>query len=104
MKKPNLFTGIPAIFMIVTTIAALGYTAYATLFIAFTRSGTLAYGSAVAGIIAVILTILGIVLAWDGQKAYRSLKLGGGGGGGRRVSVRSAAATDLSAASNRLRQ
>jgi len=78
MKKPNLFTGIPAVFMIITTIVALAYTAYATLFIAITRTGTLAYGSAVAGIIAVILTILGIILAYDGQKAFRALKVGGG--------------------------
>ena len=76
MKKPNIFTGIPAIFMIVTTIVALAYTAYATLFIAFTRSGVLAYGSGVAGVIAVILTILGIVLAYDGLKAFRAIKPG----------------------------
>jgi carbon starvation protein len=75
MKKPSVFTGLPAIFMIVTTIFALAYTAYATLFIAFTRAGILAAGSAVAGILSVILTILGIVLGYDGLKAYRSLKL-----------------------------
>ncbi len=101
MKKPNIFTGIPAIFMIVTTIFALGYTAYATLFIAATKTGNLAYGSAVAGVIAIILTVLGLLLAYDGQKAYRSLRMGGGAGGGRRVTVRSTASTDLSAASNR---
>jgi carbon starvation protein len=77
MKKPNVFTGLPAIFMIVTTIFALAYTAYATLFIAFTRAGILAAGSAVAGVLSVILTILGIVLGYDGLKAYRSLKLEG---------------------------
>jgi len=73
MKKPSLFTGIPAIFMLGTTIVALAYTSYATLFIAITRTGNLAYGSGVAGVIALILTILGIVLAWDGGKAYRSI-------------------------------
>ncbi|HMK83500.1 MAG TPA: carbon starvation CstA family protein [Candidatus Bathyarchaeia archaeon] len=77
MKKPNLFTGIPAVFMIVTTIFALGYTAYATLFIAVTRTGVLSYGSGVAGVIAVILTILGIVLGYDGLKAYGAIKTGG---------------------------
>ncbi len=100
MKRPNIFTGIPAVFMIVTTIVALGYTAYATLTIAITRSGNLAYGSGVAGVIAVILTILGIVLAYDGQKAYRALRVGGGSGGGRRVGIRSTAATDLDTANN----
>ena len=81
MKRPRIFTGIPAIFMIVTTIVALGYTAYATLFIAVTRTGTVAYGSAVAGGIAVILTILGLVLAYDGQKAYRAISAGRSVGG-----------------------
>jgi carbon starvation protein len=93
MKKPNLFTGIPAIFMIVTTIFALGYTAYATLFIAFTRSGVLASGSAVAGVIAVILTILGIVLAYDAQKAYRAIKAGPGPSGATPTSLSAAATT-----------
>lgn len=76
MKKPTIFTGIPTIFMIVTTIVALAYTAYATLFIAFTRSGVLAYGSGIAGVIAIILTILGIVLGYDGLKAFRAIKPG----------------------------
>jgi carbon starvation protein len=76
MKKPTIFTGIPTIFMIVTTIVALAYTAYATLFIAFTRSGVLSYGSGVAGVIAVILTILGIVLGYDGLTAFRAIKPG----------------------------
>lgn len=101
MKKPTLFTGIPAIFMIVTTIVALGYTAYATISIAATTATTtaartnLAYGSAVAGVIAIILTILGIMLAYDGQKAYRALKVTGAGGGGPKVATRSSASTDL---------
>jgi carbon starvation protein len=76
MKKPSIYTGIPAIFMIATTIVALGYVGYATLFIAFTKTGPVQIGGAVAGIIAVILTVLGLVLVYDGQKAYRSLRAG----------------------------
>jgi carbon starvation protein len=94
IKKPNLFTGIPAIFMIVTTIFALAYTAYATLTIATTRSGVLASGSAVAGVIAVILTVLGIVLAYDAQKAYRAIKAGSGPSGAKPAGF-SAAATAI---------
>jgi carbon starvation protein len=76
VKKPNLFTVIPAVFMLVTTIVALGYVAYATLFIAVTRSGNVAYGSGITGVIAIILTALSIVLAYDGGKAYRAIASG----------------------------
>lgn len=98
MKKPTIFTGIPTIFMIVTTIVALAYTAYATLFIAFTRTGVIAYGSGVAGVIAVILTVLGIVLAYDGQKAFRALKADGTPRG--KSSIKFAGAAALPADSN----
>ncbi len=76
VKKRSIFTGIPAIFMIGTTIAALAYTAYATFYIAFTVTGTKAYGSGVAGVIALILTALGLVLAFDSYKAYRNIRTG----------------------------
>jgi carbon starvation protein len=76
LKKPTIFTGIPAIFMIATTITALAYIGYVTLFIAFTKTGPVQIGGAVAGVIAVILTALGLVLAYDGQKAYRSVRVG----------------------------
>jgi carbon starvation protein len=50
IKRPTLFTGVPAIFMLGTTIVALGYTAYATLDIAATSNVALrVYGNAVAG-------------------------------------------------------
>src|SRR5256885_11475435 len=79
-RRRGIFTGKPAIFMLVTTIAALGYTAYATLDIALTTniatSATRAYGSAVAGVIAIILTALGLVLSYDGFKAYRGIRSG----------------------------
>src|SRR3989454_1776420 len=78
IKRNTFLTGIPAIFMLGTTIVALGYTAYATLDIAVNTSTPLKiYGNAVAGGIAVILTILGIVLSYDGFQAYRRIRVGG---------------------------
>src|SRR5438128_301831 len=59
--KRTIFTGVPAVFMIGTTIAALAYTAVATFSIGFTASGVKAYGSGLAGVIATILTVLGLV-------------------------------------------
>jgi carbon starvation protein len=79
IRRPTVFTGIPAIFMIGTTIVALAYTAYATFSIGFTATGVKAYGSDVAGIIATILVILGAILTYDGFKAYRRLRLGATG-------------------------
>src|SRR5207247_8764965 len=92
LKKKSWLTGIPTIFMMVTTIVALGYTAFATLDIAATINVATAttaqklygvdlirIGSGVAGVIAIILTALGLVLAYDGFKAYRNLRGGGTG-------------------------
>src|SRR6184192_1092695 len=77
IRRTTLLTGIPAIFMLGTTIVALGYTAYATLDIAMTTSTPLKiYGNAIAGGIAIILTILGIVLSYDGLRAYRRIRVG----------------------------
>ncbi len=75
IKRPTIFTGVPAIFMLGTTIVALGYTAYATLDIAATSTVALrVYGNAVAGGIALILTALGLVLAYDGFRAFRRIR------------------------------
>ena len=92
LKRKSWLTGIPTIFMMVTTIVALGYTAFATLDIAATINVATAttaqklygvdlirIGSGVAGVIAIILTALGLVLAYDGFKAYRTLRGGGPG-------------------------
>jgi carbon starvation protein len=76
IHRPSLFTGIPTIFMLGTTIPALAYTAYATFSIGTSNSGSLSYGSYAAGVIAVILTVLGLIMTYDGYKAYRSLKAG----------------------------
>jgi carbon starvation protein len=97
MKKPGIYTGIPAIFMIVTTIVALGYVAWATFFIAFTKGQWVV---TIAGVIAVILLALGLVLAYDGQKAYRALRLGGTPSASRTVSSPSTAAAEINTSNN----
>jgi carbon starvation protein len=76
IKRPTYFTGIPALFMLGTTIVALAFTAFATFSIAAANSGIKSYGSDVAGIIATILAILGLVLAYDGYKAFRGIRTG----------------------------
>lgn len=76
IHRPNIFTGLPAIFMLGTTITALFFTAYATFSIGANTTGTQSYGSYVAGVIALVLGILGLVLAYDGFRAYRGLKTG----------------------------
>jgi len=76
IKRSTFFTGIPALFMIITTLVALGYTAYATVSIGFTKSGIQSVGPEIAGVIATILTILGLVLAYDGYNAFRRIRTG----------------------------
>ena len=76
IKRQTVFTGVPAIFMIATMLVALAYTGYATFSIGFAATGTKAYGSVVAGVVATILTILGLILAYDGWKAYRGIRAG----------------------------
>src|SRR5947208_3673874 len=77
LRRTTLLTGIPAVFMLGTTIVALGYTAYATLNVAMTTITPLKiYGKSIAGGMAIILTILGIVLSYDGFHAYRRIRVG----------------------------
>jgi len=69
--KAHRWVSIPAIFMYITTMAALGYTSV-TAFMKI-ATGQLppdrVAGSAVAGVIAVFLIIAAIILAWDGVSA-----------------------------------
>jgi carbon starvation protein len=74
--KAHRWVSIPAIFMYITTIAALGYTSFS----AFMKiaAGQLppdrVAGSAVAGIIAIFLIIAAIILAYDGILAIIKIK------------------------------
>jgi carbon starvation protein len=85
IKRPTIYTGLPALFMIVTTVVALAYTAYATFSIGLSKTGIASYGAEVAGVIATILTILGLILAYDGYGAFRKIRTGSIEGGGATV-------------------
>lgn len=79
-KKPSMYTGIPMIFMMVTTIVALAYTAFATFDVGLfppplatgaARPWYFSVGSLLAGVIAVIMLLLGFVVVGDGYGAFR---------------------------------
>lgn len=77
--KPYLWAGIPAAFMYITTVGALIYTGWTSLQQAISPTTAAAgaaafrFGNAIAGIIAVILVLAALVLAYDGlQSLVRS--------------------------------
>jgi carbon starvation protein len=78
-RKYN-WTFIPGIFMYVTTVAALLYTAYISLFGvkgAFgAESGGLAFqiGNAIAGFIGIFLALAALALAWDGLQSLNKAR------------------------------
>ncbi|MGA2027161.1 MAG: carbon starvation CstA family protein [Syntrophobacteraceae bacterium] len=63
----------PMIFMFVTTVAALLYTSYSLLSKVFSGAvqGEALIGNTLMGVVAVFLVIAALVLAWEGQKAFR---------------------------------
>ena len=67
-KKSWMISGIPGVFMIVTTIAALGYASYQSLSKGFATAAT---GNIVAGIIGVILIIAALIMCLD---IYRAIQ------------------------------
>jgi len=77
--KSYLWAFIPAIFMFVTTVAALLWTAF-TVFRQVANTPNLAInimvGNIAAGIIAILLVLAALILVWDGIKALRRLKTG----------------------------
>jgi carbon starvation protein len=84
--KNYLWAFVPFIFMFITTIAALiitGYNSFAA--IDFAADAGLAIGNIIAGVLAVILIICALILAWDGVQAvmrFRSEMAGAKAGGG----------------------
>ncbi len=77
--KNYLWAFIPAIFMFVTTVAALLWTAFA-VFRQVAATPNLAVnimvGNIAAGVIAILLVLAALILVWDGIKALRKLKTG----------------------------
>lgn len=69
-KKGWMISGIPGIFMIITTIAALGYASYQSLTKGFS-STPIAPGNIAAGIIGVILIIAALIMCVDIYRAFQ---------------------------------
>jgi carbon starvation protein len=70
--RKNTWALYPAIFMIVTTIAALGYLAYKQFETVFTKEGLTGKSITAAvfvGVIAIVLIVAALFLIWDGAKA-----------------------------------
>jgi carbon starvation protein len=67
-RKGWMISGIPGIFMIVTTIAALGYASYQSLTKGFALNLP---GNIVAGTIGVILIIAALIMCYDIYMAFR---------------------------------
>jgi carbon starvation protein len=71
------WTMYPMIFMFVTTVAALLYTAYSVFYQVATTPGLApdkVVGNVIAGAIAVFLVVAALLLAWDGSKVIRTQK------------------------------
>jgi carbon starvation protein len=71
-KKGWMLSGIPGVFMIVTTIAALGFASYQSLTKGF--STPVSPGNIVAGFIGVILIIAALIMCSDIFMAFRRRK------------------------------
>jgi len=75
-----LFTALPMVFMFVTTIGALAFTAY-QLFTKVTQgrvTGGAVVGNMLMAAVAVFLIVAALALAWDGVRAFARLRAGGG--------------------------
>ncbi len=68
-KKGWMISGVPGVFMIITTIAALGYASYQSL----TKTPA-APGNIVAGLIGVILIVAALIMCYDIFGAFRKRK------------------------------
>jgi len=71
--KSYMWTFIPFIFMFVTTIAALLYKAYEAFFLLLPAAKTteVVIAQIIIGIVALVLVIAAVVLAWDSLKAFQ---------------------------------
>jgi len=70
-----LWAMIPMIFMFVTTVAALLYTAYRVLYDVATLPNLTMdkiVGNVIAGAIGILLVVASVILAWDAMRAIRT--------------------------------
>jgi len=73
--KSYAFALYPMIFMYVTTVAALIYKAVTLLGkVLSAEPGPKVVGNTIAGVIAVVLVICALILAYDGYKAFRKYR------------------------------
>jgi len=72
-KKGWAISGIPGLFMIATTISALGYISYLSLLNGFT-SNPVTPGNIVAGFIGVVLIIAALIMCFDIYRAFQRRK------------------------------
>lgn len=68
-KKGWMISGIPGVFMIVTTIAALGYASYQSLTKGF--ASPVSPGNIVAGLIGVVLIVAALIMCVDIYRAFQ---------------------------------
>jgi carbon starvation protein len=82
-QKPYNWAFIPGIFMYITTVAALLYTAWASLQLAFApplpgfAAFAWTFGNIVSGVIGLFLSIAALVLAYDGLQALNRARTAG---------------------------
>jgi len=73
-KRPTIYTVLPMLFMIITTIAALGYLTYATFIRAAAMVGVAKIGNVISGIIAFILLVLALFMCYEGGRAFQRIR------------------------------
>jgi len=75
--KSYLWAFVPFVFMFITTIAALAHTAYVVIDKALNAEGlsaTAVFGSWLAGVIAIVLIVCALVLAYDSLQAIQKYR------------------------------
>jgi carbon starvation protein len=80
--RPAVFTAIPMVFMFVTTVGALAFTAYQLLSKVMQGkvSGGAVVGNTLMALVAVFLIAAALSLAWDGVRAFLRLRREGTAG------------------------
>jgi carbon starvation protein len=82
-QKPYNWSLIPAVFMYITTVAALLYTAWASLQLAFQpplpgfAAAAWTFGNIVSAVIGLFLSIAALILAYDGLQALNRARMAG---------------------------
>jgi carbon starvation protein len=73
-KRPTIYTIIPMIFMLVTTLSALTYLVYDGIWGAKGYLTTFSLGTLFADCVNIFLLILGLFMCYEGAKAFQRLR------------------------------